>query len=458
MGHVTARTRAVVAGVTGILLVAVLASLLGLPREDFAILVAIAGGAALVTGVLGALALQLLRGRSFTAQVVVVALTSTSAVTAGALAGGNAMFFDAHDLQVLSVVVAVGAVISVVAALLLGERVGAASRSLGDLARRLGDLEGGRPVEVDQAMPENLIAEFRRLADRLEETRCELEASREREQATDRARRELVSWVSHDLRTPLAGIRAITELLEDDIVEDPVEIRAYYATLQREADKLSALVGDLFEVSRIEAGALRIDYTHVNLEDLVADTVAGAIPVAERRGIRLYGRVVDRDAAIMGGLPEISRVLRNLVSNAIRESTEGGAVLVEAGIIDADNGTAARGYLAVQDTCGGIPDDVIERVFEASYRGESARTPRSDGGGGLGLAIARGFVQAHGGTVEVRNVEGGCRFTVLLPVEAPDARQAPPPAARVRSPLPAHPPDDPVMTVLEELPPLPMRP
>lgn len=439
----TAKARAAVAGIVGVLLVAVLASALGLPRDDFIQLVVIAGGAALVTGMLGGLALQLLRGRSFTAQVVVVALTSTSAVTAGALAGGNAMFFDAHDLQVLSVVVAVGAVVSVIAALLLGERVGAASRSLGEVARRLGDLDG-RPVVVDQPMPENLIAEFRRLADRLEQTRCELEASRERERATDHARRELVSWVSHDLRTPLAGIRAITELLEDDILEDPEEVRAYYATLRRESDKLSALVGDLFEVSRIEAGALRIEYATINLEDLVADTVAGAIPVAERRGVRLYGRVADPDATISGGMAEISRVLRNLVSNAIRESVEGGAVLVEAGLVDSAAGR--RGYLSVQDTCGGIPDDVIDRVFQASYRGESARTPRSDGGGGLGLAIARGFVHAHGGSIEVVNVEAGCRFTATLPVSAP--QDGPHTAASAQ-------PGRPVMTMRQDLPPLP---
>ncbi|HUG85642.1 MAG TPA: HAMP domain-containing sensor histidine kinase [Euzebya sp.] len=432
----TSRRSAAIAGLVGTALVAAVASVLGLPREDLVQLVVIAGGAALITGLLGAAALQLLRGRSFTAQVVVVALTSTSAVTAGALAGGNAMFFDAHDLQVLFVVVAVGAVVSVIAALLLGERVGAASRSLGEVARRLGDPDGRNSPAEDSpivgGMPENLIAEFRRLADQLEQTRCELDASRDRERATDKARRELVSWVSHDLRTPLAGIRAITELLEDDIVEDQDEIRGYYTTLRRESDKLAALVQDLFEVSRIEAGALRIDYTEINLEDLVADTLAGAIPVAEQRGVRLYAKVADPAATILGGLPEVSRVLRNLVSNAIRESADGGAVLVEAGLATTPAGRC--GFLAVQDTCGGIPTDVIDRVFEASYRGESARTPRSDGGGGLGLAIARGFVQAHGGTISVGNVADGCRFHVTLPVGPPPRGHSPQPVADTVAP------------------------
>ncbi|MGI9016279.1 MAG: sensor histidine kinase [Euzebya sp.] len=411
----TSQRSAVIAGLTGLVGVVLLAAFLGLPREDLLQLIAIAGGAALMTGLLGAAALRLLRGRSFTAQVVVVALTSTSAVTAGALAGGNAMFFDTHDLQVLAVVVAVGAVVSLVAALLLGERVGAASRSLGEVARRLGHLDGIDEAEIDPAMPENFIAEFGRIADQLEQTRHELEKSRERERATDRARRELVSWVSHDLRTPMAGIRAITELLEDDIVEDPEEIRGYYATLRRESDKLAALVQDLFEVSKIEAGALTIDHTEINLGDLVSDTLAAAIPVAEKRGVKVYGRVTDPAATVMAGLPEMSRVLRNLVSNAVRESVDGGAVLVEAGLVATASGR--NGFLAVQDSCGGIPQQVIDRVFEASYRGEMARTPRSDGGGGLGLAIARGFVEAHGGQISVGNVGDGCRFYVTIPAD-----------------------------------------
>lgn len=437
-------TRAMVAGVVGMLVVVGIAGALGKPAGDTVELIMIAGGAALVTGGLGAVALHLLRGRSFSAQVVVVALTSTAAVTAGSLAAGNAMFLEARDLQTLAVVVSVGAVVAIVAALLLGERVGAASRSLGEVARRLGELgEQGvlgdagegmadlRRLEGDPAMPETMIREFARLAEQLHHTRVELEESRARERATDRARRELVSWVSHDLRTPLAGIRAITELLEDDLVTDPEEVQGYYATLRREADKLAALVGDLFEVSKIEAGALHLEYGEVNLGDLVSDTLAAAIPVAEQRGITVHGRA-DPVATIEGSLPELSRVLRNLVSNAIRESVDGGTVLVEAGLVDGGPqgtplATRPHGRLAVTDTCGGIPPDVLERMFEASYRGEHARTPRSDGGAGLGLAIARGFVEAHGGRIIVDNVPGGCRFTVLVPVARPEPPTEPSP-------------------------------
>ncbi len=403
-------SRAALAGLAGLVGVTLLAVLLGLPREDLVQLVGIAGGAAVLTGLLGAALLRLLRGRSFTAQVVVVALTSTSAVTAGALAGGNAMFFDAHDLQVLGVVVAVGAVVSVVAALLLGERVGAASRSLGEVARRMGDPDAWSTATTDTPMPEPVFAEFARLAAQLETTRRELEESRGREQAMDAARRELVTWVSHDLRTPLAGIRAITELLEDDLVTDPEEVQRYHATLRRESDRLAVLVQDLFEVSRLEAGALVVEAAPVDLAALVGDALAGVGAIADRRGVRLSADVATPDVTVRGGATELSRVLRNLVANAVRESVDGGRVVVTVDVTD-----AGEAVLVVEDSCGGIPPEVIDRVFEASFRGEQARTPREDGGSGLGLAITRGLVQAHGGTVQVVNVEGGCRFSVILP-------------------------------------------
>lgn len=418
MGRVSIRLSALVTALLGLTIVGLIAAALGLPVQDSMQLVGISGGSALAVGLVGAAALQLLRGRPFVAQVSAVALTSTAAVAAGALAAGNAMFLSSHDLAALWVVVAVGAVVGVVGALVLGERVGTASQSLGKAARRIADPS----VTAETLRPS--IREFTRLADELERTAKALEESRERERAMDRARRELVSWVSHDLRTPLAGIRAITELLEDGIVDDPDELAHYYATLRTESDRLAALVDDLFEYSRVSAGALSIEPEPVDLGDLVSDVLAAARPVASRRDITVDGRVETPAAAIVAGPGELARVLRNLVSNAVRESRDGGRVLVEAGVTG-DEGHR-YGYLAVQDTCGGIPEDVLPRVFEASFRGQSARTPRHDGGAGLGLAIARGLVEAHGGTITVGNTAEGCRFFVRLPAAPSPAPVTPP--------------------------------
>ena len=407
------RAGAAAVAAAGLVAVAGLAWGLGLPTRDVAVLVGVAGGSALVVGLAGAGLLQLLRGRSFASQAIVVALTSTIAVAAGALAAGRAMFISTHDLSALAVVVLVAAVVGICSALLLGHRVGSASASLDLAAQRIA---GGAAGSVRRGG--RTILELDRLERQLDETAAALEASRARAEAMEQARRDLVSWVSHDLRTPLAGIRAITEALEDGIVEDEATIARYYRTLRTETDRLAGLVDDLFELSTIDAGAVALDYDRVPLGELVSEVVAAVAPVAERRGIGLEGEV-DPQAAIEASPQDLARVLQNLVGNAVRETGDGGRVRVE-GRVQGDTAV-----LAVEDTCGGIPADVLPRVFEAAYRGEHARTPTGErGGAGLGLAIAKGLVEAHAGTIAARNTAAGCRFEVRLPVRRPLAADA----------------------------------
>ncbi|MGH8904959.1 MAG: sensor histidine kinase [Egibacteraceae bacterium] len=386
----------------GLAVVVACIALVDLPVRDSLAITAFAGLAALVTGGVGGGVLHLLRRRSFFAQVSVVALTSTVAVAAGTLAVGYAMFISAHDLNALAVVVVVAGFVGVLAAFTLAFRVDQASRSLGEAARRIGD-----PAAPRSAPPS--ILEFRRLAAELEETGARLEEARVRELATEAARRELVAWVSHDLRTPLSGIRAVTEALEDGLVDDPETVRRYLVTLRVEADRLTGLVNDLFELSRIHAGALRLTMEPVSLGDLISDALAAAGPVAEAKGVTVEGRM-DGVVELEASPPELARVLRNLLDNAIRQTPPGGEVSVEA------SGGGGRAFFAVSDSCGGIPDDDLSRVFEAGFRGEAARTPTAaDGGAGLGLAIARGLVEAHRGELSVANTATGCRFVVTLP-------------------------------------------
>jgi signal transduction histidine kinase len=171
------------------------------------------------------------------------------------------------------------------------------------------------------------------------------------------------------------------------------------------------MVDDLFELSRIHAGALRLSLEHVPLADLVDEAVVGADPLARARGVRLSADVrTGRSVCVDVG--EVSRALTNLVANAIRHTPSDGAVRVEAADRD--------GYalLAITDACGGIPDDDLDRVFEVAWRGTPARTPEPQAGAGLGLAIVRGIVEAHAGEVDVHNVDRGCRFEVRLPIPA----------------------------------------
>jgi signal transduction histidine kinase len=314
------------------------------------------------------------------------------------------MFLSEHDLWALGVILVAAGTVGVVSALILGRRVGAASEALVSVARSLGD--GDPPPEGPApGAPQELA----RLHRELELTSRRLEQARTREQALDSSRRELVAWVSHDLRTPLAGIRAIVEALEDGLVDDPETVERYYATLRGEADRLAELVDDLFELSRAQAGVLQLQLERVSLGDLVSDALAGASPIAAAKGVRLEGRLDGPPAELEVSTSEVMRALRNILENAIRHTPSDGSVTVEAGSDD------AGAYVSVIDTGGGIPERDLSRVFEVAFRGDAARTP-GGAGAGLGLAIARGFVEAHRGDITVRNENGGCRFTVRLPM------------------------------------------
>jgi signal transduction histidine kinase len=328
-----------------------------------------AGGA---VGVAGAIVLRLLRGRSIFVHTVVLLAVTVLAVTAGVAAVAQAMFLSGHDLRVVLVTVSASALVS------LG--VGAAF---------------GRRLAASAVWAETARAKERRL---------------------EAGRRELVAWVSHDLRTPLAGLRAMAEALEDGVARDPATVADYLRRIRIEADRMAQLVDDLFELSRINAGALRLVPTRVPLREVVSDAIAGVAPLAASKHITLVA-AENGWPTVRAGERELARVVSNLLVNSVRYTPASGVVQIDAG--HEPGGV----WLAVSDTCGGIPDGDLDRVFEVAFRGERARTPQATGssgaGGGLGLAIVRGLVEAHGGRVDVRNTRHGCRFEVRLPDLAP---------------------------------------
>jgi len=342
---------------------------LDLPPADIALVLALALGASLVVGVPGAVALRMLRPRSIIVHVVVLLTVTVLAVLAGVIGAAQAMFLSAHDRDVVFLVVTGSGVVSLGVGWWLGGRL------------------AGDAVWADQL--------------------------RQRERQAEASRRELVAWVSHDLRTPLAGLRAMAEALEDEVVADPDGVREYHRRIRAETDRMSRLVDDLFELSRINAGALGLSVTQVPLGDVVSDALASSEPVARARGVRLVA--AERHwPMVAASEPELARIVGNLLRNAIRFTPYDGVVRVSAGR-DADSA-----WLAVDDTCGGIAEADLPRVFDVAFRGEPARSPGSAGsagltGGGLGLAIVRGLVEAHGGRVDVVNIGAGCRFLVRLP-------------------------------------------
>ncbi|WP_217242563.1 sensor histidine kinase KdpD [Streptomyces sp. AC555_RSS877] len=352
---------------------------------------------AVTAGLLGAGALWLIRRRSLTASLAVVSAVAVTAMLAGTLAVAQAMFLSSHDLSVVTTVVAMAAVVSLATALLLGRWVVARSRALTAAARSFGD--GGHFAAPDGPATAELSALSRELA----ATSAKLAESRDRERALETSRRELVAWISHDLRTPLAGLRAMSEALEDGVAADP---QRYLRQMRTEVERLNDMVGDLFELSRIHAGALALSPSRISVYDLVGDALAGADALAREYGVVLVGDRIEPVPVEVDG-KEMSRVLGNLLVNAIRRTPSDGTVAVAAersldGVV-----------LSVTDGCGGIPEEDLPRVFDTGWRGTHARTPPA--GAGLGLAIVRGIVEAHRGRAAVRNVPGGCRFEVTLP-------------------------------------------
>jgi len=392
---------------------AIVAAAGGIPSRDAFRLVATSFlGAALAAAVAAGL-LTIVARKGIAAQAAIATLAPVLAVAIGVLWASSGMFLMGHDLWVLWVVLTASGSVALMAALLLGRRVADASRSVGAMARRLGE-EGPGALESREGRgpaPQELSA----LAAELKQTSARLAEAREQTAAVERSRRELVAWVSHDLRTPLAGIRAMVEALEDRVVEDPDTVARYHRTMRREADRLAGLVDDLFELSRIHAGTLSLEMERVALDELVSDALAGVAMAAGAKGIDLRGEVGQPAPVVELSTPEMARVVRNLLDNAIRHTPPGGTVIVDAALDG--SGTAAE--VSVRDGCGGIPEHDIEQVFEMAYRGDAARTPgEGDGGAGMGLAVARGLVEAHKGEITVRNEGPGCRFTVRLPLSS----------------------------------------
>jgi signal transduction histidine kinase len=387
------------------------------------------GVIAVVAIAIGIFALHALSRRSI--GVLLVLIAGVTVVTSLAGVGGITwlMLGDTGYRSIMMELMVIAGVAGFVVALIVGHRLTRASRSLLEAVQKTGD----SGLYIPPSMP--LPAELAGLSEGLSEAHERLAQARSRERALEASRRELVAWVSHDLRTPLAGLRAMAEALEDQVVVDPRTVSAYHTQIRREVDRLSLMIDDLFELSRIHAGALRLNRRPVALEDMVAEVLASAEPVARAKGVRLAGSAV-RGMPIYVDAAEFGRALRNLVINAVRHTPSDGTVEV---LGDVQQGMAR---FSVADACGGIPPQDLPRVFDVAFRGEAARTPGPQEGAGLGLSIARGIVEAHAGQIAVRNAGPGCQFLIRLPLArsvapAPDFPARPGPSTGAQRAVPA---------------------
>jgi signal transduction histidine kinase len=226
---------------------------------------------------------------------------------------------------------------------------------------------------------------------------------RMRRQVED-ARRGLVAAASHDLRTPLASLRLLVEAVDDGVAGEDRD--RYLAEIRTHVAVLSDLIDDLFELSRIEAGDISWTMRRVELGDLIGDTVAAFRTSAEERGVHLAAELPVGEVVAEADAEKVQRVLYNLIQNAIRHTPADGSVTVRA------KGGAGVVEVEVADSGEGIPAGQRQRVFDAFYRGDSAR---GEDGAGLGLAISRAIVEAHGGRIWLEDAQPGTRVRFTLP-------------------------------------------
>ena len=224
------------------------------------------------------------------------------------------------------------------------------------------------------------------------------------ERAVEEQRRDLITAVSHDLRTPLASLRAMTEAIDEGVVDDPATVREYAAEMRRSVSSLGTLVDDLFELVQLDAGALDIEAS-ATLNDVVAQALDACGGSASEKGLHLETRLDGAAAAPCS--PRLSRVLQNLLQNAIRHTPSDGTVRLEA------RRMAGALEVSVSDSGEGIPAESLSRVFEPFWQGDDAR---SGPGSGLGLTLSKRIVESLGGEIEVSSQPSrGSRFAVVMP-------------------------------------------
>lgn len=321
------------------------------------------------------------------------------------------MFLNQHDLALGSLLLLFAGGISVAFGFFLSNAITQALEQLASGAEQLsqGDFSTRVPVQGQDEIA-RLAASFNTMAERLEQAAAA-------ERSLEEARRNLVAWASHDLRTPLTSLRVMVDALADGIVSDPETIQRYLRQSQAEIERLSTLIDDLFELAQLDAGRLDLDYEWVNLSDLVSDTLESFAARADAQQVSLRGRVASEVDPLWAAPDKLSRILDNLVVNALSHIQPGGTIQLKASLED-----ETIMVLVIDDGPGILAED-LPHIFERFYRGEPSRTRNRSrrGGAGLGLAIVKGLVDAHGGRIWAESKPGeGARFHIQLPRRTPN--------------------------------------
>lgn len=340
----------------------------------------LAGGTAAVVGAVGAFGTIRLARRSVTWATFVAPLVVVASIAAGIWVTARAMFLSPHDLALVSWLL----VASIPIALLCGLVVSRAVR------------------EIDKSA-------------------AQAAADREQEVALAQTRAQMVTWASHDLKSPLAGIRVMAEALQDGVAPDP---DAYHQRIRSESDRMARMVDDLLEMSRLQGPPSAGRQERLNLVELTRDVVHNQTPVASERGVTVEVQTPD-SVVVRGDSDRLSRALTNVIRNAVLYTEERSTVTVRVQTQSAHHGSGQRAgreqdcaFVEVLDQCQGLSDDDLAHLFDPGWRGSAARTPGASSGTGVGLTMAQAIAQEAGGQVLAEQGKGqvGCRMTLRLPL------------------------------------------
>lgn len=336
-------------------------------------------------------------------QLTVAYLTGAVITFINILITGNLMFISPHDLNLLSVLMVFSGAIVIFFALFLSKQLG---QPVAELTSSAVELANGN---FTARVKPGGSAELARLATAFNRMAEQIEHSFAVQQEMERSRKELVAAISHDLRTPLASLRLMTEAVSDGVADER-QSAIFLERIRGEVQYMTTLIEDLFEISSLEAGSLKLNLERGTLGDLISDTLESLQNQARQKDQSLEGEIQGELPEIAFDSHQIQRVLNNLVGNAIRYTGPGGSIRLLA------RQKGDRVVVSVQDNGEGIPAADQAKIFEPFYRSERSRG-REHGGTGLGLAIAQRLVEAHQGRIGVESREGqGSTFTFELPI------------------------------------------
>ena len=375
-------------------------AVVGMDASELAHLAALIVPAFLVTVVAIAAARALLTKAALRQGMMTVAVVGAIAAIANLAVLARQMMLDQDDATTVAVLFLYAGGAGVGSALAVSrshtralERLTADARRLGDgdLDARIGPLGAGPELDA--------------LARTLDEMASRLQSAQEIERRAEQTRRDLVTAVSHDLRTPLASLRAMVEAIDDGVIDDPKTLQRYAAEMRRSIGQLVAMVDDLFELVQLDAGAIQAETHRARLGEIVGSAVALVEPQALEKGLALEAELNGAEDAPCS--PRLARVVQNLLVNAIRHTPADGTVRIEA------HRSRQTLELAVADTGEGIAPEDLDRVFDPFFRTDPAR---QGSGAGLGLALTKRIVEALGGRIEAESEPAsGSRFAVTLP-------------------------------------------